>query len=481
MYSSSWHRLASRKISMVFSGIPFIYYFLPCVLILYFVLPEKCRNYLLVIASLCFYGWGEQKLTLLFSLTILCGYILGLLIHKYKNTGLSRLLLALGVVIFLSILGYYKYADFFIVNINRATGLSIPLLRVAMPIGISFYTFQLISYLVDIYWGKYAPQKNIVKLFLYISFFPQLIAGPIVRYSLIEQELNSRKIKLEDCAYGFRRFVIGLSKKVIIANTLGELCSSYKSAASPDVLWTWLYAVSFLLQIYYDFSGYSDMAIGLGRIFGFHFLENFDYPYVSRSITEFWRRWHISLGSWFRDYVYIPLGGNRRGIVRQIINILIVWMLTGMWHGASWNFVLWGVYFGIILIIEKFFLLKRLNGSKVLSHVYVLLICMMGFVLFNGESLSGTLLDLGRFIGFGGSKLITPMSLYYLRSYGFCILLGVVGATPIVKKTYHKLQTAGDIEKVLTVAEPLTLIILVVLVTANLVDGSFNPFLYFRF
>ena len=320
---------------MVFSGIPFLYYFLPATVLLYLAAPRKLKNAVLLLASLVFYAWGEQRLVLLFAATILLGWLLGLLIERFRGKVWSRVFLWLSVLTTLGLLGYFKYADFFIGSLNSAFGLSLPLLRVALPIGISFYTFQLLSYTVDVYRGDVAAQKNIIDFAAYVAMFPQLIAGPIVRYSDIAGQLTQRTHSLDKIASGIRRFVMGLAKKVLIANVLGQLCTQFRQTAQPSVLFHWLYAVAFMLQIYFDFSGYSDMAIGLGRLFGFDFPENFNYPYISKSITEFWRRWHMTLGSWFRDYVYIPLGGNRRGIGRQLFNILVVWMLTGLWHGAA--------------------------------------------------------------------------------------------------------------------------------------------------
>ena len=335
---------------MLFSSIPFLFYFLPCVLLLYAISPKKFKNFTLLICSLVFYAWGEPRLVLLMLITVLGGYILGLLTEKFNKH--KKLFLTLAVALSLGFLGYFKYVDFFIENINLMTGLSIPLLNVALPIGISFYTFQLLSYNIDVYRGNVPAQRNFVDLATYISLFPQLIAGPIVRYSDVAKQLRNRNHSFDKIALGVRRFVIGLSKKIIIANTLGEICEIFKSSNDKSVLYFWLYAVAFALHIYFDFSGYSDMAIGLGKLFGFDFAENFDYPYVSKSITVFWRRWHISLGTWFRDYVYIPLGGSRVGMARLIINLLIVWMLTGFWHGAEWNFILWGLYFAVLLIVE---------------------------------------------------------------------------------------------------------------------------------
>ena len=356
------------------------------------------------------------------------------------------------------------------------TGLSLPLLRIALPVGISFYTFQCLSYTVDVYRGDVPPQKNILSFGAYVSMFPQLIAGPIVRYSDIAMQLENRTHSLENAFCGLRRFLVGLSKKVILADNFALLASLFRQSEEKSVLFYWMYAVAFMLNIYFDFSGYSDMAIGLGRILGFRFIENFNYPYLSKSITEFWRRWHMSLGSWFRDYVYIPMGGNRVSRGRWVFNIFTVWMLTGLWHGAAWNFVLWGLLFGVLLMIEKWVTgLQRLPA--LLRHGYVLLIVMLSFVLFNAESLSQAAEDIGGLFGLGNVPLVSASAVYYLKSYGVLFLAGFVGATPIVK------NIASRVEKtpVCGVLEPMALILLLLVCTGYLVDGSFSPFLYFRF
>ena len=466
---------------MVFSGIPFLYYFLPATVLLYLAAPRKLKNAVLLLASLVFYAWGEQRLVLLFAATILLGWLLGLLIERFRGKVWSRVFLWLSVLTTLGLLGYFKYADFFIGSLNSAFGLSLPLLRVALPIGISFYTFQLLSYTVDVYRGDVAAQKNIIDFAAYVAMFPQLIAGPIVRYSDIAGQLTQRTHSLDKIASGIRRFVMGLAKKVLIANVLGQLCTQFRQTAQPSVLFHWLYAVAFMLQIYFDFSGYSDMAIGLGRLFGFDFPENFNYPYISKSITEFWRRWHISLGSWFRDYVYIPLGGNRRGIGRQLFNILVVWMLTGLWHGAAWNFVLWGVFYALLLTAEKLGLKKALDNHGALGHVYVLLAVLLGFVLFNADSLGQAAQDIAGMFAFGKLPLFSAEAVYYLRSYGVVLILAVIGATPLPKRVIAALSENRKLTRSWNVLEPLLLTGLLLVVTAYLVDGSFNPFLYFRF
>ena len=385
---------------MLFSSIPFLYYFLPLVLAVYFLTPARFRNAVLLLASLIFYAWGEPKYVLLMLASILSGYGFGLLQERYRGQKGAKLVCGLSVAVSLSFLLYFKYADFFLENFNAATGLGVPLLRIALPIGISFYTFQIISYTVDVYRGEPA-QKNLIHLAAYVAMFPQLIAGPIVRYSDIAQQLEHRSHSTALAAEGVRRFLIGLGKKILIANQLGELCSVFRASDEKSVLFYWLYAVAFALHIYFDFSGYSDMAIGLGKVFGFHFLENFNYPYISASITEFWRRWHISLGTWFRDYVYIPLGGNRVGRARQLLNILVVWMLTGFWHGAAWNFVVWGLMFAVLLIMEKLWLLKPLSKCRPLAHLYVVFFVVISFVIFNAENMGQALSDIGGLFGAG--------------------------------------------------------------------------------
>ena len=466
---------------MVFSGIPFLYYFLPLTLLLYFAAPRRLKNAVLLIMSLVFYGWGEPRYLIFMVLSILQGYIFGLLIEKHQNTGRSRLYLTASVVLSLGMLCYCKYADFFIANFNAVTGLSLPLLKIALPIGISFYTFQILSYAVDVYRGNAAAQRSFVNLAAYIAMFPQLIAGPIVRYTDIADSLEHREHTLADSAYGVRRFVLGLGKKVLIANTLGELCSIFKGAEEKSVLFFWLYAVAYTLHVYFDFSGYSDMAIGLGRIFGFRFMENFNYPYISGSITEFWRRWHISLGSWFRDYLYIPLGGNRVQKWRWYLNIFIVWMSTGLWHGAAWNFAMWGVMFAVLLVIEKQWLLKPLEHAGFAKHVYVMLIVMLSFVLFDAGNIADAAHTIAAMFGGGEYPLVSAEALYYLRSYGLILLIGAVGSTPLAARAVNAAAKHKAGEKVLSIAEPVFLVLMLTVCTAYLVDGSFNPFLYFRF
>lgn len=461
---------------MLFSGIPFLFYFLPGVLALYFLAPKQLKNAVLLLVSLVFYAWGEPKYVFLMLATIGLFYGCGLAIDRCASVSWKRFWLTVSVVISIGLLAVFKYADFILGNVNSVAGTKIPLLKLALPIGISFYTFQCLSYVIDVYRGDAEVQKNLISFGAYVCLFPQLIAGPIVRYVDVARELDSRSHSWDDFSLGLRRFLIGLGKKVLIANQLGELTNIFRASGEKSVLFYWVYAIAFALHIYFDFSGYSDMAIGLGRIFGFHFVENFDYPYMSRSVSEFWRRWHISLGSWFRDYVYIPLGGNRVSKLRWVFNILVVWMLTGLWHGAAWNFVLWGLLYAVFLLLEKWVpWLQKL--PSVLRRVYVLLVVLLGFVLFNAESLSQAASDLGGMFGLAGVPLVTGQTLYYLRSYGLLLLIACVGSTPIVRvlgtRLFHKPVGA--------VLEPILLTLLLLICSAYLVDGSFNPFLYFRF
>ena len=466
---------------MLFSSIPFLYYFLPLTLLCYFLAPRRAKNAVLLLFSLVFYAWGEPKYVLFMVASILQGYLFGRLVEKYRNyPRRSKLFLTVSVLFSLLLLGYCKYADFFIRSFNAVTGLSVPLLRVALPIGISFYTFQILSYVVDVYRGTVAAQRNLIDLGTYIAMFPQLIAGPIVRYADIEPQLKERRSTPDMIAAGAQRFVLGLAKKVLIANVLYQLITVYKSTTQPSVLYSWMYAAAYMLHIYFDFSGYSDMAIGLGKIFGFHFAENFNYPYISRSATEFWRRWHMSLGSWFRDYVYIPMGGNRVAPARRYFNILVVWVLTGLWHGADWNFVLWGLFFAVFLIMEKGFLLKPLQKLPVLSHLYTLLLVAVSFVIFDSAGLSEAATHLGRMFGAGGIPLVTGEALYYLGSYAVTFIIAMIGATPFPTRM-AKQFSEGKSGRALSILAPAALVLVLAVVTAYLVDGSFNPFLYFRF
>ncbi len=466
---------------MLFSSISFLYYFFPMVLLVYFLVPEKFKNFVLFIFSLFFYGWGEPKYVFLMLMMIFFGFLFGILIEKYRKQKAGTFFLITALLVDVAVLGYFKYADFFVENFNRLTGLQIPLLKIALPIGISFFLFQILSYNIDVYRGNVKAQRSLLLLGTYVAMFPQLIAGPIVRYIDVEKQLKKRIHSIELMAEGIRRFLCGLAKKVLIANALGECCMLFKESQEKSILFFWLYGIGFMLHIYFDFSGYSDMAIGLGKIFGFRFMENFNYPYISKSVTEFWRRWHISLGSWFRDYVYIPLGGNRVSKGHWIFNILAVWFLTGFWHGAAWNFIFWGLYFVVFLLIEKFWLMPWLKKSKVISHGYVLFVIMISFLIFDAVSMEEAVKNILGLFGIGAAGAILPESLYYLKNYALLYGIAIVGATPLPKMGYEKLQQSPVGNKILMAAEPFFLGILFLIITAFLVDGSFNPFLYFRF
>ena len=467
---------------MLFSSIPFLYTFLPCVLIVYFLSPDRLKNTVLLLASLLFYAWGEPRFVVFLVIAIVQGYVFGLLAEKYRSERKRARLCVWGsAVIGLGLLGYCKYTDFFLSGFNRLTGLSVPLLHVALPIGISFYTFQILSYVIDVYRGTAAAQRSFIDLAAYVAMFPQLIAGPIVRYTDIAPQLKQRVHTVEDAALGARRFILGLAKKVLLANVLYELISAYKAGTETSVLFVWLYAAGFVLHLYFDFSGYSDMAIGLGRIFGFRFPENFNYPYISASVTEFWRRWHISLGSWFRDYVSIPLGGNRVSRRKQLRNILVVWLLTGLWHGAAWTFVLWGLLFAVLLTMEKLWYGRALTKTHVIKHAYVLLVIAVSFVLFDADSVLGAISTIAALFGLGGLPLTDPLSIYYLWSYAGVFLIAILGATPLPAIIVRQLARGRITGRVVSALEPVVLLALLAICTGYLVDGSFNPFLYFRF
>ena len=467
---------------MLFSSVSFLYYFLPITLILYFVSKDKYKNIILLLASLFFYFYGEPKYTVLMLISAFSAYIHGILIEKFREKGYSKLFLVSGLVVSLGILIVFKYMDFIIKNINYISNSNIKLLRLVLPIGISFYTFQGLSYIVDVYKKDAKVCRSFVDFATYVCLFPQLIAGPIVRYTTIEDELKNRTHSFDKFAYGVNRFVVGLAKKVILANNLGMLVDIMTKSNEKSVLSYWTVAIFFSLQIYYDFSGYSDMAIGIGRMFGFDFLENFNYPFISKSIKEFWRRWHISLSSFFRDYVYIPLGGNRVSRGRWIFNLLIVWSLTGLWHGDSWNFILWGLYFALLLIIENLFLQNILNKLPALiQHIYAKFFIIISFVIFNNENIKDLWSSLYNMFNFRGLDLYNDFSTYYLKSYTVLLIVSVIGATPILKNIIQKINKNVTGQKVISTINPILNIVLLVVVTAYLIDGSFNPFLYFRF
>ena len=472
---------------MVFSSITFLFCFLPIVLIVYFVSPKAIRNLVLFAASLFFYAWGEPVYVVLMLFSTAVDFTLGRMIDRSIRSGnrkKAKLCVLISVVINLSLLAAFKYLDFIIGNVNAVLHTAVPLANLALPIGISFYTFQTMSYSIDVYRGQAPVQKNIVSFGAYVALFPQLIAGPIVRYNTIADSLNERTESADNFSYGIVRFVTGLAKKVLLANNIGFLWNqiSAMDVHQTAVLTVWLGIIAFTFQIYFDFSGYSDMAIGLGRMFGFKFLENFDYPYMSKSITEFWRRWHISLGTWFKEYVYIPLGGNRKGMPKQIRNIVVVWLLTGIWHGASWNFALWGAYFAVLLILEKVFLLKRLEKlPKAVSHVYTLLLVVVSWVIFSFDKLGDVLTYIRAMFGGYGTAFADRQSLYLLSTNALLLLVVAVGCTDYPKRIAVRLMGNRLHTAVGIVSVNALVILLLLLSVAYIVNASYNPFLYFRF
>lgn len=467
---------------MLFSSIVFLFTFLPITLILYYVVPKQLKNLLLLLCSLIFYAWGEPVYIFLMIFSILFNYISGLDIARHlDNRGAARKSLAFNVVVNLCILGFFKYEAFVLDSINTVLPFDIPYRELALPIGISFYTFQTLSYIIDMYRGKVRVQTNLLDFALYVCMFPQLIAGPIVKYADIQRQLQVRQESWVKFGDGALYFIRGLSKKVLLANTIGMVFTEVTAmrAADTSVLTAWIGCAAYTFQIYFDFSGYSDMAIGLGKMFGFQFLKNFDYPYISKSITEFWRRWHISLSTWFKEYVYIPLGGNRVSVSKHVRNILIVWLLTGLWHGASWNFVMWGLYYGIILLIEKYVLARFLNKLPgVLKHIYSLLLVMIGWVFFFSPTLGSALSYLKLMFG-GGSRLVDNESLYLLATNGVLWAASIVGSTPFVHKMYERFIYGSQKKRV--VVNCTVYGILFLLCIAYLVTETYNPFLYFRF
>ncbi|MEG0876726.1 MAG: MBOAT family protein [Oscillospiraceae bacterium] len=467
---------------MVFSSILFMFIYLPVVLAVYYIVPCKWRNLWLFAVNMVFYGWGEPVYIVLMLFSIVVNYINGILVGKYKddNPKKAKRFLVLNIVINLALLMFFKYYDLFAATLGQIPGLGfIKPLGIVLPIGISFYTFQTMSYPIDIYRGDADVQKNFISFGTFVALFPQLIAGPIVRYKDVASQLGFRANSSEQFASGVRRFVIGLAKKVLIANNIGLLWDTYSvmGAGELSFVGAWIGILAFSLQIYFDFSGYSDMAIGLGRMLGFEFLENFNYPYISKSITEFWRRWHISLGTWFRDYVYIPLGGNRKGKNRQLINITIVWALTGFWHGASWTFMLWGLYYAAFLIIEKLFLLERLEKlPSWVGHAYTLLVVIFGWVIFQLPSLTKCAVYYKAMLGFGNGGFFSSVDGYYFASFAAMFVIGIIASTPIGKKLYNKLP-----QKAQSWVTPILVVLVLIVSTAYLVDATYNPFLYFQF
>ena len=464
---------------MVFSSITFLFYFLPITLLLYFIVPKKMRNFILLVASLLFYFYGEPKYIIILLFSCIFNYYASKLLTKFPNQ--KKLLLISSLVINFGLLVYFKYFNFLITNLNNAFKLNFDTLNIILPIGISFFTFQATSYLIDVYKGKVKPADHLLDFATYLSLFPQLIAGPIVRYETIAKELKSRKCSFELFSKGLKRFIIGLGKKVLLANTLGLLVTTLNGLSSPTILSHWISAISATMQIYYDFSGYSDMAIGLGLIFGFHFLENFDYPLSATSITTFWRKWHISLSSWFKDYIYIPLGGSRTTKFKAMRNILIVWFTTGLWHGASWNFITWGLYYGILLIIEKKFLLKTLEKHKFLGHIYTILLVVISFVIFNTDTLGESLTFLKSMFGLNALPFLNHSTLYYLRSYGILLLISFFFLFPNYKTLIKKLSTTKLNKTIMDILEVIIYLSIFILSVSFIVDSSYNPFLYFRF
>ena len=469
---------------MVFSSVLFLFRFLPIFIICYFLAPGRMKNFILLLGSLIFYAWGEPVYVLLMLFSTVVDYVNGRLIERLRGTKRVVLPLVASVVINLGVLCFFKYADFLIQTVNGITGLTLPLINLPLPIGISFYTFQTMSYTIDVYRGGAKVQKNLLDFAVYVSMFPQLIAGPIVKYRDVEERLHHRPVDVLKISYGLRRFCVGLAKKVLLANNIGALWAeiSVQSYQNMSMMTAWLGILAFAFQVYFDFSGYSDMAIGLGEILGFRFPENFNYPYISASITEFWRRWHISLGSWFREYVYIPMGGNRRGLPRQLLNILIVWMLTGIWHGAGWNFLLWGLWFALLLVLEKMFLGKVLAWfPKVVGILYTCVTVLVGWTMFALTSPSEILGYLRAMAGAGG--FVDGNALYLGREYIVLLLLGVAASTPLPALMARRLEKkdSGLCAAVFRLGEKVIPAALLLLAIAGIVEDSYNPFLYFRF
>ena len=475
---------------MVFSSIIFLFFFLPVVLVLYYTVcapSVAMRNGLLLLTSLFFYAWGEPKNVLLLIGSCVLNWGIALAISRWRRYG--RLLLVLDCAANLGVLFVFKYLGFAVTNLKAVLGDSfLPQVDIALPIGISFFTFQALSYVIDVYRDTVRVQKNPFYVALYIALFPQLVAGPIVRYSTVAEEIRNRVHSWELLSEGACRFVQGLAKKLLLANTFAVVADNIYSLTEAGhqlvkipVTLAWLGSFAYTLQIFFDFSGYSDMAIGLGKMFGFHFEENFNYPYISKSVSEFWRRWHISLGTWFRDYVYIPLGGNRVGKYRHLLNILAVWVLTGFWHGAAWNFAVWGLLFAVLLMAEKMWLLKLLRKHKMIARIYVLFFVLISFVLFNADNMGQAFSDLAGLFGAGGIPLASDEALYYLSSFSLILPIAIIGATPLIKNGFERLSKNCAAVRILNIAEPIALLSILLVMTAYLVDGSFNPFLYFRF
>lgn len=473
---------------MIFSSLLFLFRFLPAVLVCYYVVPRSLRNLVLFLFSLLFYAWGEPVYIVLMLVSILVSYTGGIVVDRLKRQGRPRAAktaLVVSSVISLSLLGFFKYADFVIGTVNSVTGAGFDLLKIALPIGISFYTFQTMSYTIDVYRGEASVQKNLISFGAYVVMFPQLIAGPIVQYKTIDQQLRSRRETAEEFAEGIHRFMLGLGKKVLLANNAGALWDSIQTMTYAELpaLTAWMGLAAYTFQLYFDFSAYSDMAIGLGHMFGFEFLENFNYPYISKSITEFWRRWHISLSTWFRDYVYIPLGGNRVNKLRHVRNILVVWLLTGIWHGASWNFVLWGIYYGILLLLEKFVFGRFLEKlPSILRHIYCMFFVMIGWNLFVFDDMGRGLSFMKALFGGYGQGLLNRETIYLLYNNIVLLVLLILGSTQLPKKVGNAVcMLLKEREGILTILRNAFYVVIFFLSVAWLVDASYNPFLYFRF
>ncbi|MEG2984894.1 MAG: MBOAT family O-acyltransferase [Peptostreptococcaceae bacterium] len=468
---------------MVFSSIIFLFTFLPITLILYYISPRNIKNTVLLLISLIFYAWGEPIYVFLMIFTTVFDYLIGLLINKYRKHKIkSRRIFIIAVIINLGILGFFKYYGFLIENINSVFSLNIGYEQLPLPIGISFYTFQTLSYVIDVYLGKVNVQKNLISFGLYVTMFPQLVAGPIVRYVDIDYQLKHRIHSTNKFGEGVERFIQGLAKKVLLANNVGMIFTSIQQydVNNISVLTAWLAIAAYTLQLYFDFSGYSDMAIGLGKMFGFDFIENFNYPYISKSVTEFWRRWHISLSSWFREYVYIPLGGNRCSTIFQLRNLIVVWFLTGLWHGADWNFILWGLYYGVILIIEKFFLKNILeNMPNFIKHIYTMVLIMVGWTFFGIDSIQKSLEYLKVMFFLNGNPIIDSTFVYYIYTNLILLIILVLCSTPLVNKVFNQIIKNGKMKGVVF-ATSVQFILLFVSI-AYLVNETYNPFLYFRF
>lgn len=496
---------------MVFSSLGFLYLFLPAVLIVYYLMPatknNNLRNAVLLLFSMAFYYVGEQRLVILMVISTLVDYTCGRLIGEYgektdaggnkvRRVWLCRLALGISLVFNLGLLAYFKYADMLIGLFNTLTGTGLPLLKIALPIGISFYTFQTMSYTIDVYRGDVKAQKNLLTFACYVTIFPQLIAGPIVRYSEVEKQLETRRFDLTKMTEGIHRFCLGLAKKVLLADQLASFIQIADTGNEKTLLLVWASAIALPLQIYFDFSGYSDMAIGLGAMFGFSFPENFNYPMASRSATEFWRRWHMTLGGWFRDYLYIPLGGNRVNKCRLVLNLLVVWAATGLWHGSEWHFILWGLYYGVLIILEKFLMQRFFKSSsvyvRILNRVYFFFVTVVGFQIFGAEDLFDLGVRLSRMVGVGTTGFSSPVTSYYLRNDLTVLILGFFFSFPALKTLLKKLGKTSVAQKTLAdgsclgervrlVAASLASLVALLLVTAFLIDGSYSPFLYFRF